>query len=67
MIVAVRARQYGKDALQELALLGLVAEVAVGDAKIEQRDGHFRVVAAVLALLDRERALQHVSRLGVVA
>ena len=38
MIVAVRARQYGKDALQELALLGLVAEVAVGDAKIEQRD-----------------------------
>ena len=37
MIVAVRAREHGKDALQELALLGVVAQTAVGDAKIEQR------------------------------
>ena len=28
-----------------------------------QRDGHFRVVAAVRPLLDRERALQHVALL----
>ena len=67
MIVAVRARPYGKDALQELALLGVVAQTAVGDAKIEQREGHSRVVAAVRPLEDRKRALQDVSLLRIVA
>ena len=32
MVGAVRARQYGKDALQELALLGVVAQTAGDEA-----------------------------------
>ena len=40
---------------------------AVREPEVHQRGGHFRVVAAVRPLLDRERALQHVSLLRVVA
>ena len=37
------------------------------DPEVRQRDGHVDVVAAKLALLDRERALEEVVRLRVVA
>ena len=67
VILAVSALFDGQSAPEEFDRLGWVAERTDRVSEVIQRDGHFRVVAAVHPLLDRERALQHVSLLRVVA
>ena len=67
MIAAIRPLVDRERALQNVALLGVIAKRVVRVPEVRQREGDVGVVAALRQLLDRERTLQHVSFLRVVA